>query len=363
MNFMPLALSTIGMLNGLTQSGLLIFGCILGFFFISKSKKTNAKLLLYLGLGTIGIGFWQLAGCIDFIHILATNVNLPIYSDPNIPFSSLFWFFTTLFELIFGIAFLYYSALKLVIPEKRYYFLTLYLILVVIISMIYIGFFSSDIELIPIASPGDDIINTSVKPTSLIFPLMICAVLLFLIFNVIGLLLRSFKSKGIVKKKFLQLSIANLLFLIFFVIYVLADKSIYKLVMRIGEIGSILIMYFALREAPEKSDKKRPKKEVKVKDGLFRLSNRPDVINEEEVSISKEKKICLVCKGKVLSFSFICPECETFYCENCAKAIINMENACWACNQPLDESKPSKPYKKEEEIYVDLNKIDSNLKK
>lgn len=360
---MSLPLSTIGLLNGLTQSGLVLFGCILGVFFISKSKKTDAKLLFFLGLGTIGIGLWQLAGFIDFIHILATNVNLPIYSDPNIPFSSLFWFFTTLFELISGIGFLFYAALKLVIPRKRYYFLTLYLILGVIISIIYIGFFSLNIELIEPDFPGDDIINTSVYRTSPIFPLMICDVLLFLIFNVIGLLLRSFKSKGIIKTKLIQLSIANLLFLIFFVIYVIATDSLLKLVMRIGEIGSILIMYFALREAPEKPKKMRPKKEVKVKDGLFRLIKRPNVITEEEVSISKEKKICLVCKGKVLSFSFICPECETFYCENCVKAIIGMENTCWACNKPLDESKPFKQYKKQEEFYGDLIKTDPKRKK
>jgi len=262
----PLALQPIGWLNGLTQSGLLIFGCILGFFFISKSRKTQANLLLFLGLGTIGIGLWQLAGLIDFIHIIATTVNLPIYSDPNIPFSSLFWYFTTLFELIFGIAFIYYSALKLVIPNKRLYFLILYLILGVGISLIYIWFFSSDIDLIPDDSSGNDIINTSVKATSLIFPLMIGAVLLFFIFNVIGLLLRSTKSKGIVKKKLIQLGIANLLFLSFFVAYVIANLSGTKLIMRIGEIGSIIAMYYALREVQEKPEKERPKKEEKCND-------------------------------------------------------------------------------------------------
>lgn len=350
---MPLSLSAIGFLNGLTQSGLLILGCILGVFFIIKSKKTQAKLLLFLGLGTLGIGLWQLAGFIDFIHILATEINLPIYSDKNIPLSSVFWYFTTTFELIFGIAFIFYSALKLVIPSKRYYFFTLYLILGVSISIIYIWFFSSDVDLVPINSPGDDIINTSIKTTSLIFPLIIGAVLLYFIFNVLGLFLKSFKSRGIVKKKEIQLSIANLLFLIFFVAYVMAGTSVYKLIMRIGEIGSIIVMYYALREVQEKIEKERPKKAIKVEEGLFRVVERPDVITEEEVTISKEKKICLVCKGKVLSFSFICPVCETFYCENCARAIMELENACWACDQPLDASRPHTPYKKKEIAHDD----------
>jgi len=40
-----------------------------------------------------------------------------------------------------------------------------------------------------------------------------------------------------------------------------------------------------------------------------------------------------------------------------------MENTCWACNNPLDESKPFKPYKKQEEFYGDLTKTDLKLKK
>jgi len=356
------ALSPIGLLNGLTQPGLLIFGCILGFFFISKSKKTHAKLLLFLGLGTIGIGLWQLGGSIDFVTILLTGSNLPIYLETSNLLSSIFWYFTTLFEFVLGIAFLYYVAITLVVPKRKYYFLALFLLIIVAISFLYIFAFDTNIKTTPIVI-GEDIINTSAISWSPIYWLMICDVLLFLGFNVIGLLLRGFKSKGIIRKKLIELSIANLLFLIFYVSYVSEEDSIIKLFMRIGEIGSIVIMYFALREAPEKPKKTRQKKEVKVKDGLFRLIKKPDVITEEEVSISKEKKICLVCKGKVLSFSFICPVCETFYCENCVKAIIDMENTCWACNEPLDESKPFKPYKKQEKDYGELTKTDPKLKK
>jgi len=345
-----MSLTPLGWFNGLTQSGLLIFGCVLGIFFITKSKKTKANLLLYLGLGTIGIGFWQLAGSIDFISILTTTSNNPIYLDTGNPIHSLFWFFTTLFEFIIGIAFLYYVALNLVVPTKKYYFLGLFIIISAILSLIYIFDFNNNIRTTEI-SIGEDIINTSVILGSPIFYLMILDVLLFLSFNVIGLILRSIQSKGIVKNKFLELAIGNLLFLIFFLIYAIFPDPISKLIMRIGEIGSIVLIYFSLRESQEKPEKIRPKKEVKVENGLFRLIKRPDVITEEEVSISKEKKICLVCKGKVMSFSFICPECETFYCEKCAKAIIDMENSCWACNKPLDASKPVKPYKEQELIY------------
>ncbi|KKM81536.1 hypothetical protein LCGC14_1328740 [marine sediment metagenome] len=57
-----------------------------------------------------------------------------------------------------------------------------------------------------------------------------------------------------------------------------------------------------------------------------------------------------MCKGRVGGFNtFICTECEALYCEKCARTLSNLENMCWVCNTPFDVTKPSKPYKKEEE--------------
>ena len=63
----------------------------------------------------------------------------------------------------------------------------------------------------------------------------------------------------------------------------------------------------------------------------------------EKVTISKEKKICLVCRGEVLKFSYIC-ECGANYCENCARVLIDLENMCWSCDLPIDSLKPTKPF-------------------
>ena len=76
-------------------------------------------------------------------------------------------------------------------------------------------------------------------------------------------------------------------------------------------------------------------------------------IIEDKVAIHKEKKICLVCRGEVLRFSYIC-ECGVMYCENCARAVSDLENVCWACEEPIDYSKPVKPFKDEmEKIKVE----------
>lgn len=75
-------------------------------------------------------------------------------------------------------------------------------------------------------------------------------------------------------------------------------------------------------------------------------------VTEEKVAISKEKKICLVCRGEILRYTYIC-ECGAIYCENCARAITDLENVCWVCDIPIDYLKPIKPYQEEEKVKFD----------
>ena len=84
-------------------------------------------------------------------------------------------------------------------------------------------------------------------------------------------------------------------------------------------------------------------------------------VTEEKVAISKEKKICLVCRGVVVKFSYIC-ECGVIYCGNCARALTNLENVCWVCDAPIDYLQPVKPYKEEEERVKVEGKV-KNIKK
>jgi hypothetical protein len=114
-------------------------------------------------------------------------------------------------------------------------------------------------------------------------------------------------------------------------------------------LASFLLSYLALRAEPEQP-KKRVKKTITSKDSLFRIVERPEYITDEEVSYYREQKICLMCKGKVIGFNiFLCPNCEALYHEDCARALSNIENACWVCNNPIDEEKPAIPFKKVEE--------------
>ena len=85
--------------------------------------------------------------------------------------------------------------------------------------------------------------------------------------------------------------------------------------------------------------------------GLFA---RPQKLTEEEVSVAKEKQICLVCKNKLGGNIFLCSSCGAFYCSKCSDTLAGMENACWVCESPFDESKPvNLEEKKGKEIEID----------
>ncbi len=92
------------------------------------------------------------------------------------------------------------------------------------------------------------------------------------------------------------------------------------------------------------------------------LSQRRDV-TAKEVTVYREKKICLVCKGKVGGFNnYICTKCEALYCEKCARALTRLENACWACNEAIDKSQPVRQIESEQEA-IELIKLTEDKKK
>lgn len=83
-------------------------------------------------------------------------------------------------------------------------------------------------------------------------------------------------------------------------------------------------------------------KELEQDKGILSMFTRRNLITEEEISISKEKRICLVCKKKLSRDIYICPDCSALYCKDCSSALIIIENACWVCNTPFDPLKPVK---------------------
>ncbi|MFX1419454.1 MAG: tetratricopeptide repeat protein [Promethearchaeota archaeon] len=73
---------------------------------------------------------------------------------------------------------------------------------------------------------------------------------------------------------------------------------------------------------------------------------------EQTVTVQKDKKICLICRGEIIGYMYNC-SCDAIYCENCARTLTDLENVCWACGAPLDTSKPIKSYEDKEKIKID----------
>ncbi|MFX1567039.1 MAG: hypothetical protein ACFFCV_01580 [Promethearchaeota archaeon] len=82
---------------------------------------------------------------------------------------------------------------------------------------------------------------------------------------------------------------------------------------------------------------------------FIRAFSKPQRITEEEVQMYKQKMICLVCKSHISRVNYVCPECNALYCIKCSNALSNLENACWVCDTPFDESRPIQPHEVVEE--------------
>ena len=65
-----MTLSMIGWINGLSAMGVLISYCAMGLFFIYKSKKTGAKMLVLLGTANLFAGLTFLGVFLDFFLVI-----------------------------------------------------------------------------------------------------------------------------------------------------------------------------------------------------------------------------------------------------------------------------------------------------
>ncbi|MEE9378197.1 MAG: hypothetical protein V3V33_09185 [Candidatus Lokiarchaeia archaeon] len=50
-------------------------------------------------------------------------------------------------------------------------------------------------------------------------------------------------------------------------------------------------------------------------------------------------------------------ECNANYCESWTPPLTNLENICWACNAPMENSKPMKHYEGEEFSKITQKKL------
>lgn len=329
---------------------ILTIGCSLGIKLIYESIKKQGKLLFSAGLALFLLPLGYLVNFIEYLVIFTTGKNIDNFD--------ILLLLTLLGDSMVGAAMmsLVYTGAKIFLPEKKRYVLFLSLVFVVIYELLLFLDPAGSIIIYPPLAPGEIGHTFGITPGSLVSILIILVFLpSLIIINGGGFLYKCIVSKGLLRKKFFFLFLGIFLYLLCSVFMTTLPQT--YTITTIFIAFSFCFLYLGFREESENVKKAKPKKEIKLESEIFRIAQyKREDITEEEVSISKEKKICLVCKGNVGEFNvYVCPGCGTFYCAKCARALIELENMCWVCGRQIDKSKPTKPFEKaekEEDIEI-----------
>ncbi len=337
-----------GWINGLLAISNVIFGLSVGIWFFYVAKKTKAKLLTYAGLMLLLAWLFYLPSCIDFITVITTNENI---DNSNGLFGSFHW------TLIGWAAVIQvYFVGEIVIQERNLLKRLLFFghLALIIMAHYFLFFFpmSSYIYVYPV-NPGEDLIYFYFRFGSPLFILLAICGAINLFYCGFGFVYKSIQSNGVLRKKIFISALGIIGYTSVKMVEGLAYLGIGSIMIRTFSLIAGFCWAFGLRVEPAEPEEKHPKKQVEIEESMFRLSKRPEHITEEEITFHKEQKICLVCKGKVAKYNvYICPSCDVLYCQNCAHTLENLENRCWVCGEPIDKSKPKKPFKQEEDKVI-----------
>ncbi len=345
-------LSQLGWIDAISIMCFFLFNVIFGLYLVYKSRKTRARLLFIVGIAIISIGFGKLHFVCDFISILLTGRNLEVSV-----YLRIFIHYTPPFFYGF---FAVYIGIELLMKEKKKYAIFFVLVLCILLQIVFYVDPTNNVDIIVPVQSGQSLVEINLASGSLAFIFAIIIGTLAVIFSGFGLFIKSFQVEGLLKKKYLILAVGFFLYVLTVLLETITTVLLLNIIYEIGGVVSASLWYLGLREEDVKI-REIPKKDVTIEEGLFRLSKRPDNITEEEVTFHREKKICLVCKGRVQKFNYICPMCDALYCMKCAQALTNLENVCWVCDSPIDDSKPVQVSSKSEDI-IDEKIIKKDLK-
>lgn len=236
-----MALSAIGWVDGISASGVVLIGCILGSYFIYIGRKREANVLFHTGLVTIFAGLAFLGVFVDFLIVLGTGRNID-NSTGIVGLLSYIWIAPFIVLSI-------YIGAEVIIPEKKWYITTVFLILMTIFEiLIFLDPLGSFNFVPPKGGSGTALIDYNVKLTSPAGIFMIIFIVSTILFVGVLTLIRAIQSTGDIRKKFLLLAIGILLYAIFGFMESLTELGFLLIPVRIGYISGPIFMYFALKD-------------------------------------------------------------------------------------------------------------------
>lgn len=340
-----------GWIHGLFNTFSLFFGSALGLSLLYRSKKKELKILMHAGLLIFLAAIVFTLPVIDFFTILVTGNNFyDIYIAAII----------TVFLGSIALIAMWHVGTELIFPNKKKLIMYVYIVVVIMFLLVLIFDFDNTGVFIYPPNPGSDLLLFTFKLETFAFFTVMFSYLSIVIFLGFGFLYKGIRSAGLLRKKFLFLSFGFTLFSIGWVLFFIFTNypfPYYATIPKTMFVFHFIFWYYGFKEETPKVKKKHvviDMKQAEYQSKFVKIlaEGKPSDISEEEILYSREQQICIVCKGEELGFTYICPECKTLYCENCARSISNLENACWVCNAPIDKSKPVKIEEREKEDII-----------
>ncbi len=232
-----MALNVEGWLNGSTALIVLLFDVIVGSYCIYKARKIDAKLLKITGLTIFFTGTLWMGPSSDFLVILFTQSNI----EP-------FWLYGMLSYMWAApaIFFAMYLGAELLIPKKKMIFIITYLVLGILYEIFLFTNLEGSFYYTFPETPGENLIDTSnrIGPTFILIGIFLLSTL---IFNGLGFLNKALQATGVIRKKFLSLSIGFIIFSITTVFDALIPPGLLLPIVRIGIIISGILLFWGIK--------------------------------------------------------------------------------------------------------------------
>jgi len=231
-----------GLLDGAT-SALIVFSSIgFGLFSLFKSIKLRAKLLTIAGITMIFVGFLWLGPTIDFLFILMRWGNIP--GDPPTMYALLSYVWVAP-ALLFAI----YLGSELLIPKKKWILFAIYLVLGIAFEYFLWSDTSNSFRILGVESgfEGEKIIDASFNtghPTFLLIAIFLVSALFFL---GIGFAIKAKQSTGILRKKFIYLSVGFIIFVLSGALDSIIKLNVAVWIIRVVMSSFALWMYLGLK--------------------------------------------------------------------------------------------------------------------
>lgn len=215
----------------------LILSIFIGLYFIYKSKKLNAKLLIYAGIIIISTGLFYLGASIDFLMLIFTNNNLVNTTGIH----GLLSFTSVSIAVIAAMK----VGSELLTPNKTKIIIVIYIVLGIIFELFLYLDASNAFDFVN-NNPGEDLIDSSFVVFHPTFILIVFFLLSTLIFCGIGFLIKAHQSAGKFRLQYYLLGLGLIIFVICGALDALVAPGLWLILIRFGMIAYAWLLYFGL---------------------------------------------------------------------------------------------------------------------